>query len=507
MHVPFTAALIKSLRFDQRPVSWSEEEGLVTEPTPSHVRDWVLRDSLTPGFGIRVWRGKSSFFVQRKRGGSTSDRWILHDQHSLTAARKQAEQWLAAMARGDDPREQKKEKARARQQAKELDKHKFGAVYARFVTEGVNLKPGSIKDRDKVDRWMKGTPLWDTPLHLVDKALVGTTFKPIFEAADRARAAKRAAGDTTTKRGGGPKQDVATAWKCLTLSGTCWNRADGQKAPHNPFAAWRKEHKKTLPLVEPRTQVLPTNRTKGQAWLKGLEALRADERHRLSVVADYLMLLLMWGGRKTETRLLRWRDVAWEDRQVCYDAETTKGKKAHYMPLTPWGSQILRDRRDRNEAAGYPVSGNSYVFPTAAIMKGKEVGQPIADYRGVTELLREQTGLWIRAHDLRRTLASEIFGTTQNVATVEIALGHGSKKAVTRGYIQSAVEALRPLYEAREQRLRQMIGLDVAPAPKQVSEEQQVMVNAALGILRQAGLDLADLATMSALPKSLTSTS
>ena len=493
MHVPFTAALIKSLRFDQRPISWSEEGGLVTEPTPTGTREWFLRDTLTPGFGIRVMKGKSSFFVQRKRGGSTTDRWTLQDQHSLTAARKQAVEWFAVMARGDDPREEKRKKAHARQEARELGKNTFGAVYDRFVTEGVNLKPSSITDRAKVSRWMAGTDLWNTPLHLVDKALVGTTFKPIFEAADRARAAKRGAGDTTTKRGGGAMQDVATAWKCLTLSGTCWNRADGQKVTHNPFAAWRKEHKKTLPLVEPRTQVLPTNRTNGQDWLKALEVLRSDERHRVSVVADYLMLLLMWGGRKTETRLLRWRDVSWEDRQVCYDAETTKGKKAHYMPLTPWGSQILRGRRDRNEAAGYPVSANSYVFPTAAIMKGKDAGQPIADYRGVTEMLRDQTGLWIRAHDLRRTLASEIFGTTQNVATVEIALGHGSKKAVTRGYIQSAVEALRPLYEAREKRLRQMIGLDVAPTPKHVSEAQQSMVAAALAILKQAGVDVADL--------------
>jgi integrase len=493
MRVPFTAALIQGLRFEQRPVAWSEQLGLLTEPTPPDVSDWVLRDAITPGLGIRLTRGSASYFVQRKRGGSTSDRWVLQDQHSLKAARRQAIEWLAAMARGDDPRETKRKKARDRQEAKELSKNTFGAVYERFVHEGVNLKPGSIKDRAKVIGWMADTSLWQTPLHLIDKVLVGTTFKPIFEAADRARAAKRAAGDTTTKRGGGAKQDVATAWKCLTLCGTCWNRADSPKVTHNPFSAWRKEHKKTLPLVEPRTQVLPTNRTNGQAWLKALEALRSDERHRVSVVADYLMLLLMWGGRKTETRFLRWRDVSWEDRQVCYDAETTKGKKAHYMPLTPWASQILRNRRDRNEAAGYPVSGNSYVFPTAAIMKGKEAGQPIADYRGVTEILRDQTGLWIRAHDLRRTLASEIFGTTQNVATVEIALGHGSKKAVTRGYIQSAVEALRPLYEAREKRLRQMIRLDAAPAPKQVSEAQQGMVAAALAILKEAGIQVSDL--------------
>jgi hypothetical protein len=121
------------------------------------------------------------------------------------------------------------------------------------------------------------------------------------------------------------------------------------------------------------------------------------------------------------------------------------------------------------------------------------VGQPIADYRGVTEILRDQTGLWIRAHDLRRTLASEIFGTTQNVGTVEIALGHRSKQAVTRGYIQSAVEALRPLYEAREKRLRQMIGLDAALTPKQVTEAQQGMVAAALAILKEAGIQVSAL--------------
>jgi integrase len=163
------------------------------------------------------------------------------------------------------------------------------------------------------------------------------------------------------------------------------------------------------------------------------------------------------------------------------------------MPLTPWASQILKGRRDRNEAAGYPVSGNSHVFPTAAIMKGREIGQPIVDYRGVSEMLQDQTGLWIRAHDLRRTLASEIFGTTQNVATVEIALGHGSKKSVTRGYIQSAVEALRPLYEAREKRLREVIGLDAATGMPVISEAQQGMVAAAMAILKQAGLGAGDL--------------
>ena len=63
---------------------------------------------------------------------------------------------------------------------------------------------------------------------------------------------------------------------------------------------------------------------------------------RVSVVADYLMLLLLWGGRKTETQLLRWRDIDWEAKRVCYDPETTKARKAHYMPLTIWAAEILR---------------------------------------------------------------------------------------------------------------------------------------------------------------------
>lgn len=99
----------------------------------------------------------------------------------------------------------------------------------------------------------------------------------------------------------------------------------------------------------------------------------------------------------------------------------------------------------------------------------------------------------VRAHDLRRTLATELFGTTQNVATVEIALGHGSKKAVTRGYIQSSVEALRPLYEARKKRLREVIGLDAAAGAPVISEAQQCVVAAATAILKQAGIALGDL--------------
>jgi hypothetical protein len=136
-----------------------------------------------------------------------------------------------------DPREEKRRKARAYREGKELGKNTFGAVFDGFVHEGVNLKPSSVTDRAKVGKWMNQTVLWTTPLHLVDKALVGATFKPIFEAADRARAAKRSAKDPKTKRGGGAKQDVATAWKCLTVCGTCWNRTDGQKVAHNPFAA------------------------------------------------------------------------------------------------------------------------------------------------------------------------------------------------------------------------------------------------------------------------------
>jgi hypothetical protein len=72
-----------------------------------------------------------------------------------------------------------------------------------------------------------------------------------------------------------------------------------------------------------------------------------------------------------------------------------------------------------------------------------------------------------------------------------IALGHISEKDVTAGYFE-ALEGLCSLYEARERRLRRLIGLDDGPA-QEVTSDQKPYLLAAVEMLKRAGLDPEDL--------------
>lgn len=520
--VPFSAVLIKALSFDRwpkSPVEW-EGETLVTEPTPAHVHDWIVRDTKTPGFAVRLTKGSKSFIVERKRRGTETKRRKLLAQDSLTSARAEAGKWLQKLAEDKDPLEEIRALVEQRKDADALSDRTFKVVYDEFLSQGQKrvegglLKPSSVTDRKKLLGWMANTQLWSTPLAEIDVTAVAATFEPIFFKAGKARdAKKRETGGGKTKRGGGPSADVATAHKCVTHCATAWNQAVGVKAAANPFSAWRNDRRKKLPRVERRTTKLPMRKAEGVLWLKSLNDLRDDPRFRVSVVAAYMLLVVLWGGRKTEMSLIRWADVDWNDRWACFLADTTKGNKDHYVPLAPWAAEILTEQRQKNKDAGFPVGRNDLVFPHPT-----KKGGHLKDYRYVSGLLEAMTtpnvaehvkplseghicdtsakprGLKIGLHDLRRTLAGELFGESKNLGTVAIALGHSSAQDVTAGYVEAleAVEGLRPLYEARERRLRRLIGLDDGPA-QEVTSDQKPYLLAAVEMLKRAGLDPEDL--------------
>ncbi|HEY0198135.1 MAG TPA: tyrosine-type recombinase/integrase [Rhodanobacter sp.] len=494
--VTLTAALIDSLNFDHWPVSPVQFDGkkLVTEPTPPHVKDWTVRDLTTRGLGVRVTAGAKSFFVQRKQRGSTSTRWVLHDQHSLQAARAQAADWYVRMGKVEDPRNLLKDKAQALADLRLAKKMTFERAYEEFIGDGyvrvdnLTLRPATLTDRKQVLRWMRKMDLWTTPLVDVDVALVDKTFAPLFAQAEKARRAHRETGGPK-KRGGGAGSDVAAVHKCLANCNTAWNEATTQKAAANPFSAWRVAQRKSrkLPAVGRRTTMLATTSDQGVAWLKGLVELCQLKDPALAMVADYVLLSVLWGGRKTEGSLIRWRDVGFGDREVCFSAKNTKGNKNHYIPLTPWSLDILRDRRAKNLQAGWAVEDANLVFPYPHSASGR-----IEDYRPITRLLFERTGLWIGLHDLRRTLAGSVFGSVKDLGTVAIALGHATGQDVTMGYLQRqvALAALRELYVIREKTLRKVVDLD-APAPEDqaLSDAQRTMVDLMRGMIKQVGLD------------------
>ncbi len=492
MRVAFTAKLVASLSFERRPVGVAADGTLVYPhegSSSASYREWTLRDATLPGFGIRLTKGAKSFFVQRKRGGSTSDRYRLTDQHSLTAARAQAQKWLGLMANGGDPRPALADMDAGRKDARTRKAYTLERVLEAYATAGVGLRPATVYDRQIALRWLREEPIAKLPLDALTRANVEETFAPMMKAAEAARADRLAHPDKKRTRGAGPHGDVASAWKLLRHCAAAWSAEENPKGPMNPFAAFRKRHMKTLPKVERRRTSLQTHGADASTkWLKALLTARKSREHTTAVAADFFLCLLLWGGRRTEVQLLRWSDVDFEVGTVRYRGAHTKTGRALVVPLAPWAADVLRERKAKSKAAGLGVGADDWVF--ASRVDGKH----LVEVRDFQAELRETAGIWVGPHDLRRTVASDLFGDTRNLDTVGLALGHaGSEGNVSAGYVvdMERLRALRPLYEARERRLRQLAGLELDVDPlAHLTAAQRAVFDAAMGMLKSNGIDV-----------------
>ncbi len=393
--------------------------------------DIIIRDTKITGFGVRISPGAISFFAQSKMGRISKKRTIgSFPDWSVEQARDEAEKWKIKMRGGEDPLVEKYKKLQESQSELERMRHTFGKAFEEYIElkrdQSADL---TNKDRAKVVKKIERTALWNAPLADVGVMVIRDALQPIF--------AKSPANGWRVYR----HCRAAYAWA-----------APSSGLAGNPFSAWRKERKPKA--LERRQKILQTEDAAGQAWLKELVRLRADKNSYISITADYLICVLLWGGRKTETQKLKSHDIDFKNQIVEFRSENTKSRRSHFFPLTAWAASILKERIEKNGE----IEGD-WVFPS------RVQGKHIVDIRRVLELLQEASSLQIGAHDLRRTFASELTRDTgANLFIVKVAMNHASiSQDVTAGYIdiKTKVDALRPAYEMRERRLMRLAGFDV----------------------------------------------
>ena len=134
-----------------------------------------------------------------------------------------------------------------------------------------------------------------------------------------------------------------------------------------------------------------------------------------------------------------------------------------------------------------------YLDTTHSQVNRPPVTDNIVEIRDVQQRLKEASGLWIGPHDLRRTLASDIFGDTRDLRTVGMVLGHAASEGdVSAGYVpdRARLRALRPLYENRERDLRRIAGVEAATNDPlaHLTDKQRIVMEAAESMLRAAGI-------------------
>ncbi len=451
--------LLKRIRFERRILGVGSDGKFAEEDTPEGMRDWFLRDARLPGFAVRVTRGGISFYAQRKLSGQPCrfhcGAW---PQTRLKLARERADDALKKMTAGIDPNRKKKTATDEIAEHREKSRKTFGKMFAQDAisrasskdkpgfTEagGVADAPTTARDRRDVQKWLEGLPIWKMPTVEVGPDDLSVMMSEI------------------TKVRGSP-----SALKCWRYARAAWGRQEN-KPGEDPFDYWLS--KNTLPKIAPRQTSISTDEEKGKNWLRSVAALRTMEGSRAfsrRVQADFTILSLCWGSRRSEASCLLAEDVDFE--RACVFFRDTKNSRTHAFPLTPGCAQILKARLEDNAAPrGRDVKkaakGETYYIPNHIFPSPKR-GRHLVEARTALGAGKDGSGLKIVLHDLRRgfagAVAMDAFSHGAGLSVVKLAMNHAdATNDVTWGYIQTKLTILRPMYLAQERRVFESAGLE-----------------------------------------------
>lgn len=161
------------------------------------------------------------------------------------------------------------------------------------------------------------------------------------------------------------------------------------------------------------------------------KALRAETTDAL--FRDYFTLLLLTGARRANVMAMRWEELNLA--MATWTIPDTKGGGPLTLPLVPEAVAILKARK---KSAGE----NPWVFPTRAKGKKSASGH-LEEPKGAWNKLLDAAGIEdLRLHDLRRTLGSWQAATGASLPVIGKSLGH-KQHATTMIYSRLNLDPVR----------------------------------------------------------------
>lgn len=364
-------------------------------------------DRATPGLKVRVSQAGRSFIVRKRAPRLTPaepgrDWKVVVGQFptmTLHDAREKARTLIGRIERGENPCDTPAETMT------------LGEAY-RWMLSQRSLKPATRRDYEY---------RWD--LHLAAYAKEGMAGISVDWVKDRMNAAQEGA----HKGGSG----VHTANRLRSLLGsifTEWCERQGlNPAVASPVRRVNKVQHANGESERKRTQMLTVDQAR--AYADALEEyahregnpILCDQRRSM---ADFLMLNMRVGLRRSNGIGLKWDWVDFESETITVPAAETKTKKELVVNIPPPVLAMLARRR--------AVSESPFVFPGRRD-PDKPMNSPGRAHRAVLVL----AGLPADActiHDMRRTLGSAMIAAGADVSEVREQLGH-SNIATTSIYL------------------------------------------------------------------------
>lgn len=358
-------------------------------------KDYYIWDTEVKGFGCRIWPSGKKTYMFVYRSPLNQKKIFLkigvHGNITVDEARIEAKKLSAAVASGNDPREQKQEKIIEQKQSM-----LFGTFFEIFKEKYMTT---AYKDKGRGNRSFVNVHILP---RFSEKKLDEITSRDIKQFLESL------------------SYITTTANRCFALLSILFKKAE--------------EWEYLPPKSNPCAGVPTYKENKKQRFLSRMELLKLEEslkqQEREQKASYYtvhaLRLALYTGCRKSNIFNLQWKDVHLKERYV-FLPDTKVGEGA--CPLNQKAYDLLVSLK-RQE-------GNPYVFP------GRIPGRPLcAVTTAWRQILKRADIKDFRVHDLRHSFASLSLSQGVDLYTVSKLLGHKNIATTTR-YAHLELEHLK----------------------------------------------------------------
>lgn len=420
--IPLTSDLVKRMKLDARPAGVDAKGKMILEANPDGKEYFVFcSDQNSPkGFGLRVAAktGKKTWVVQRRVGdkivrskvGDCAD-WPLDK-----ARERAAEMAREITSTGLNPNETARKIA-----ASEITVGMAMDGYKHHLKTRVKkrAKPNTISNFERAERRFKALAWWDRRVRDIPTAEVLEGFKQKMETAPTCNEQNftwlslsiRHALDQEALDAAAANRDPTLAANPLKIL-----QLKGMYRPAAEVEAQREANNSRNPLG-------PTT-TLG-VFLEAAWARRPVNSNATGI--DFCIVELLVGARRGELGTVRWGEMlsqterdagakshVWIDEggdygpYIFFDADSTKNRRAHRMPMGPFLVNLLKRRRDEAAQAsldeGFGRKGREWVFPARNKFSSKGYYH---DAGYLLDAIAAEVGIeFLNPHDLRRSMGA-----------------------------------------------------------------------------------------------------
>jgi len=431
-----------------------------------------LRDATLRGFALRVTaNGIKSFIIEKRIQGQVK-RITLGRYPDITVeqARKEAHKILGKIATGLNPIAEK-EQAR-------LVGVTLKQAFAEFLKARKSMKPYTAYNyRRMMERvfadWLPRPVIAITKKMVADRHTeLGENSGPAYaNGALRTLRAVLNFAQATYEDNSGRSILPENPVRRLTQT-RAWYRVERRRTvikPHQ-LPAWYQAVMDLKEGIFKEKPLLKEPPSFNENWLSFVKANALPEHTEppyspAHTVADYLLLLLFTGLRRTEAATLKWDNVDFLDRTLTIP--DPKNREPFTLPLSDFVCELLTTRKAH--------AMNGYVFPGTGAY-----GYLIEPKRQIQHVIKA-SGVSFTLHDLRRTYITVAESLDISPYTIKRLVNHKMNGDVTAGYVVPGVERLRRSVQQISNYLLSTMGdgpsaaIHPFPSARQVSESHALL--------------------------------